>query len=88
VQIRVLDGPVGGLTARAVVYGSILCAGGPDGREALRRLLAAYVREAGKGVLFTELRNLSDLSEVQGALIQAGFAYEKHLNYLTGLSPM
>jgi len=36
--------------------------------------------------LFTELRNLTDLSEIQPELYQCGFVYEKHLNYLIDLN--
>jgi lipid II:glycine glycyltransferase (peptidoglycan interpeptide bridge formation enzyme) len=36
-------------------------------------------------VLFTELRNISDKSPFQPILENAGFSYEKHINYLINL---
>jgi lipid II:glycine glycyltransferase (peptidoglycan interpeptide bridge formation enzyme) len=48
-------------------------------------LLQAYQREAKDQVLFTELRNLSDLSDLQPVLNEKGFTYEDHLNYLIDL---
>jgi hypothetical protein len=47
--------------------------------------LRTYALQAGHDALFTELRNLSDLSDVQGLLNECGFAYEEHLNYLIDL---
>jgi serine/alanine adding enzyme len=85
VQVTVLDGPVRRLTTRAVVYGSVLCQPAPAGERALVALLRDYARRARSEVLFTELRNLSDLSPIQGVLQQQGFAYEDHLNFLIDL---
>jgi len=73
------------LTSRAVAYGSVLCNHGLANHEALDALLQAYVQEVGSKVLFTELRNLSDLSPFQPVLNGCGFAYEEHLNYLIDL---
>jgi hypothetical protein len=85
VQITLINSLFRPLTTRAVLYGSVLCAPGAEGREALALLLQTY-RYAMKGnLLFTELRNLSDLSELQPVLTEYGFAYEEHLNYLIDL---
>jgi hypothetical protein len=73
------------LTTRAVAYGSALCAPGPKGQEALTLLLRTYLRQVDGAPLFTELRNLSDLSVAQPALHDCGFVYEDHLNYLIDL---
>ncbi len=73
------------LTTRAVAYGSVLCDPSPAGEEGLVAMLRAYGREVDRRVLFTELRNLSDLSNVQGALNHCGFVHEDHLNYLIDL---
>lgn len=86
VQITLRDGLLRRLTTRAVVYGSVLYDPSPVGEEALAGLLRTYVHETGREVLFTELRNLSDLSPVQPVLNNNGFAYEDHLNYLVDLS--
>jgi lipid II:glycine glycyltransferase (peptidoglycan interpeptide bridge formation enzyme) len=49
-------------------------------------LLQTYRRKARTTALFTELRNLSDLSELQPILEKNGFVYEEHLNYLIDLN--
>jgi serine/alanine adding enzyme len=86
VQVTLKGGLLRYLTNRAVVYGSVLYDPSPAGEEALAILLYAYIQEVGREVLFTELRNLSDLSAVQPLLNDYGFVYEDHLNYLIDLN--
>ena len=81
-----LGGLLSSFATRVVGSGSVLCAPGPEGQEALAHLLCAYNREMKGRILFTELRNLSDLSDLQPVLNQAGFAHEQHLNFLIDLS--
>jgi len=86
VQITLLNGLLRHFTTRAVSYGSVLCAPGTEGgQKALGMLLRAYRREIRGSVLFTELRNLSDLSDLQPVLNEGNFAYEEHLNFLIDL---
>jgi CelD/BcsL family acetyltransferase involved in cellulose biosynthesis len=85
VQITLKDGLLRRLTTRAVSYGSVLYDPSPKGKEALKTLLHTYAREADRQALFTEMRNLSDLSAVQPLLNECGFAYEAHLNFLVDL---
>jgi serine/alanine adding enzyme len=86
VQVTLMDGLLRTFTTRAVAYGSVLCAPSPEGKEALAVLLRTYRGETKKSTLFTELRNLSDLSDMQPVLNECGFAYEKHLNFLIDLN--
>jgi serine/alanine adding enzyme len=74
------------LTARAVSYGGVLYEHSPQGIEGLALLLHAYSRSADRKVVFTELRNQSDLSEIQPTLINSGFAFEDHLNFRISLN--
>lgn len=85
VEITLMRGPARRFTSRAVVYGSVLCADGDSSRQALEALLKAYRREVKSSLLFTELRNLSDLTDLQPALNNSGFIHEEHLNYLLDL---
>ena len=73
------------LTTRAIVFGSVLCSPGKVGCAGLSALLAAYVRGTRSDALFTELRNLRDLSTLQPVLQEHGFAWEDHLDYLVDL---
>ena len=85
VQVTVLDGLLRHFTTRAVVYGSVLCAPGPAGAQALDLLLQAYNRAIERRVLFTEMRNLSDLSDLQPVLDHNEFAFEEHSDFIFDL---
>ena len=86
VLVTLLNGPLRQLTTRAIAYGSVLCAPGPEGKQALTLLLQTYKREARNKALFSELRNLFDMSDLQGILAEHGFVYEDHLNFLINLN--
>lgn len=85
VQITLFNGLLRRLTTRAVAYGSVLCVPGAEGQEALARLLYTYQCEMKGALLFTELRNLSDLHAVQPLLHEQGFVHEDHLDFLVDL---
>jgi lipid II:glycine glycyltransferase (peptidoglycan interpeptide bridge formation enzyme) len=86
VYVTLMDGLLRQLTTRAIAYGSVLCAPGLEGKQALRLLLETYKREAKNRALFSELRNLYDLSDIQDILAEHSFAFEGHLNYLINLN--
>jgi serine/alanine adding enzyme len=86
VEVTVFGGLLCRLTTRAVAYGSVLYDPAPAGQEALKALLSAYVRTVKRRPVYTELRNLSDLSQGQSVLRNCGFAYTDHLNYLVDLA--
>lgn len=85
VQITLIDGLLRWFTTRAVVFGSVLCAPGRQGRDALGMLLRTFRRATRGSTLFTELRNLSDLAELQPVLEDNDFIYEEHLNFIVDL---
>ena len=86
VQITILGGLLRPLTTRTVAYGSVLCAPDAEGQQALALLLRTHKREAGVGTLLTELRNLSNMTDVQPVLSANGFTFEEHLNFLIDLT--
>ena len=86
VQVTLFGGLLQPLTARYITYGGALCSTDPEGQAALGALLKAHSQVVCRGALFTEIRNLSDLSVLQPVLRQNGFHYEEHLNYLIDLS--
>ena len=85
VRITLMDGLLRRFTSRAVCYASVLCAPGLEGREALATLLQAYGHEVKGSLLFTELRNMSNLGDLQPVLNGCGFVHEDHLNFLISL---
>ncbi|RME44910.1 MAG: GNAT family N-acetyltransferase [Caldilineae bacterium] len=85
VEVTLMPGLARYLTTRSIAYGGILYQPTPVGEEGVALLLQTYTRCADKTFLFTELRNLSDVTDIQPLLLQCGFAYEEHLNYLVDL---
>lgn len=82
VEVTLMNGLLSRLTSRSILYGSVLCIPNSQGRQALDVLLKAYQQKIKGKALFTELRNLSNLSDFHPVLEKNGFVYEKHLNYL------
>jgi serine/alanine adding enzyme len=85
VYITLMDGLLKRFTTRSVAYGSVLCQDTPRGWEALRLLLRTYAKSVTGRSLFTELRNLQNLVDLQPLLEDSGYVYEEHLNYLIDL---
>jgi serine/alanine adding enzyme len=86
VEISLVRGPLRYLTTRAVAYGSVLCRPDDRGRGALAVLLQRYTQEVKRSVMFTELRNTSNMQAVQPVLVNRGFAFQEHLNFLIDLT--
>jgi len=86
VEISLFDGLLQKLTTRAVVYGGVLAAPSADGKQALQDLLQTYIQNSENYVIFTEVRNLSDTRVERSVLIDCGFSYEDHLNFLVDLN--
>jgi serine/alanine adding enzyme len=86
VQVTLMNGFLRRLTTRSVAYGSVLCSGDIESKKALQTLLNVYSENCGRVSLFTEMRNLYDLSFLQIVLCQSGFVYENHLNYLIDIN--
>jgi serine/alanine adding enzyme len=85
VRIMLRGGFLRRVTTRVVAYDSVLHDAGTQGEAALVQLLNAYTEELGGKALFTELRNLFDLAEIQPILGECGFVYQDHLNFLVDL---
>jgi len=85
VQVTVGRGLISYLSKRAIVYGSILCSPSAEGNQAVELLLSAYLNKVDKSVIYSELRNVSNLKRIQPILLRNGFTFEDHLNYLIDL---
>jgi len=86
VQVSLQKGLFYHWTTRAVAYGSLLCATGFERNEELKSLLQTYCHMMRGRILFTELRNLSNLSNLQPVLNTCSYTYEDHMNYLIDLN--
>lgn len=85
VEITLFGGLLRSWTSRAVAYGGLLWVEHPMAEPAVRALLSAYVRENRGRMLLTELRHVSDATEVRSVLDATGFTREGHLNFLIRL---
>jgi hypothetical protein len=85
VQVTLKNGLLHRLTSRSIAYGGVLCSKNEEGKRALEILLREFSKNNNREALFTELRNLSDQSDIQSILEKCGFTYEEHLNYLIDL---
>jgi predicted N-acyltransferase len=86
VTISIRGGILRLLTTHTIVYGSILCDPCDDAKEALRVLLLRFQNTHRVRSIYTELRNIYDMSDYQPVLEQSGFSYEEHLNYKIDLT--
>ena len=78
-QMTLMVGALRRFSTRGILYGGVLCAHGAYEGTALEMLLRVYNLES-DGVLFTELPNVSDLSDLQPVFHENGFVCEDHLN--------
>jgi len=85
VQITLMEGLLARLTSRAVDFGSVLVEDSPRGYKALDLLLGEYDRRVRKSLLFTELRNYTDLTALQSIFSQHGYNFQEYQNYLIDL---
>ncbi len=85
VNISLTNGLLRYFETRSVSFGSALYTPRAKGSEALKLLLSTYRHNVAKASLFTELRNLSDLREIQPILEEQDFHFEAHLNFRVNL---
>lgn len=85
VHITLRTGLLKMVTSRSIVFGGILAVDTEEARKALPLVLEEYKRTSGQRSVFTELRNVSPVMELQPLLQSSGFTYEDHLNYLIHL---
>lgn len=85
VFIREFGGPFGKLSSRSIIQGGPLFLDTNEGKNALKSLMIEYDKTAKRKALYSQLRNLDDVTESQAVLKELGYAYEEHLNYILNL---
>lgn len=85
VRITLMNGLLRDFTTRAVSYGGLLCAPGDQGAAAGALLLQEYATRVESSVLFTELRNQVDTTDLQPLFKRKCYVFEDHLNFLIDL---
>ncbi len=85
VVIREMGGVLGSFSARAIVQGGPLFADSEVGQKAVLSLMDEYNKIVRKRALYSEIRNIYDMSKSLLLFEQMGYVYEDHLNYLINL---
>ncbi|HDQ46031.1 MAG TPA: GNAT family N-acetyltransferase [bacterium] len=70
---------------RAVDYSGILYENTPAGLSAMQHLMHAYNALYDHRILFTEIRNLNDISSCRSIFKGCGYPYRDYLNYLVDI---
>ncbi len=81
---REYRGTVGNLTARAIVWGGPLIKN--NNRQVLSLILNKYNKIGGQKAIFTQVRNLWDVSDNIDVFTHYGYQYSEHLNFIIDLS--
>jgi lipid II:glycine glycyltransferase (peptidoglycan interpeptide bridge formation enzyme) len=76
----------GMFSARAIIWGAPLYVDDNRGQAAVNLLMTEYDNIARKRALFTQIRNLWDMSALRATLTTHGYVYEEHLNFLVDLT--
>jgi serine/alanine adding enzyme len=75
---------LGDLTERSIIWGGPLVKG--DDADILAFILHEYENDVGSLAIYTQIRNLGDISVNRNVFESAGYAYEEHLNIVVDLS--
>lgn len=69
-------------SARSIIFGGPVFENTRAGQEAILFLLDEYSKIAGRQSLYSEIRNIYDMSQFSKLFNQCGYYFEDHLNYL------
>ena len=78
------NGILGNLSSRAIIIGGPIIKN--DNKEVLTYLLEHYNKHIKGRVIYTQIRNLYDQTELNDIISKFGFKYEEHLNILINLN--
>jgi lipid II:glycine glycyltransferase (peptidoglycan interpeptide bridge formation enzyme) len=85
VFIKEFGGPCGRISSRSIIQGAPLFLDTNEGKSALKFLMTEYDKTAKRKALYSQIRNLTDVTESQSMFQELGYAYEGHLNYILDL---
>ena len=83
--IKKMEGFLESFTSRSIIQGGPLFVDNEKGREAVLFLIDEYNRKSQKCALYSEIRNLYDVSESSSLFEHCGYIFEDHLNYVVDL---
>ena len=86
VAIKEIRGILGTFSARSIIQGGPLFVENEMGFKAVSLLMEEYDKIAKKYVLYTEIRNVYDVSRFKLLFEKLGYKFEDHLNFLIDLN--
>ena len=85
VLVKAKSGFLGSFFTRSVIHGGPLVIKGEKGVIALKALMEYHDKIVQKNVMYTLIRNLHDTTFLSSVLVDAGYTFEEHLNFLISL---
>jgi len=76
----------GSLSSRSIIQGGPIFIENREGFEALKLLMKHYDNKIRNRVIYTEIRNMWDTSNISNILASMGYVFEEHLNFLVDLT--
>lgn len=83
--ISEMSGVAGSFTGRGVIMGGPLVKEGEMGPEALSLLLKEYDSSVKSKVVYSQMRNIRDTSDIKETILSYGYEYDQHLDFLIDL---
>ena len=84
--IKEFNRDFGSISSRSIIQSGPIFNENKVGLEALKLLLTEYDRIVKKRALYTEIRNMFDVSEFNHIFFESGFLYKEMLNFLIDLT--
>ena len=85
VVIREMKGILGSFSSRSIIEGGPLFVEGKKGLSAVSLLVEEYNKIAKKCALYSEIRNIHDVSHLNLFFERNGYSFEDHLNFLVDI---
>lgn len=83
--MKEFESPLGIFTARAIMQGGPLWVNNDEGKEAVRILMLNYDKIMKRKAIYTQIRNIWEISKINDLFNEIDYKYEDHLNYLIDL---
>ena len=80
--IKELSGTLSSFSSRAIIQGGPIYKDGEDGLKALKKLMEVYDDIIKKKAIYTQIRNMWDMSEFKSIFQAYDYNYDEHLDYL------
>ena len=81
-----MKGLLSSFSSRSVIQGAPLCVDSVLGRKAVQELIVHYNSLIKNKIVYTQIRNMWDTGDYRDMLVDLGYEYEEHLDFLIDLN--